>query len=83
MHLWNTFSDTSVTSTYTLLSAEVNFDPGYDWENVQLKVVGPDGRSQERSPGPLREGMRFSNSVHVPAGATETVSLLANERNAE
>lgn len=60
-------------------STEVNFDPGYDWENVQIKVVDPNGRSQERSREPLREGMRFGNSVHIPAGTTETVSLLVND----
>jgi hypothetical protein len=60
-------------------SKEVNFDPGYDWEDIEIKVVGPDGHPYERLREPLQEGMKFSNAVRIPAASVATVSLLASE----
>jgi len=61
------------------LSSSLDFDPGYNWENIKIKVIDPDGRVWHRPSQESREGMRFSNAVHVDAGATATFSLVASD----
>lgn len=57
----------------------LDVDPGYDWENVEIKVVDPDGRSWTRPPAAPRQGMKFSNAVHLDAGAATTIWVVAND----
>jgi hypothetical protein len=60
-------------------STSLDFDPGYDWRNVRVKVVDPSGHAWERPPEVPQEGMKFSNAVHVDAGTERTISLVADE----
>jgi hypothetical protein len=60
-------------------SSGADFDPGYDSDNIELKVVGPDGRSVARPPVARHEGMKFSEAVHVDAGKQSVFSFLASE----
>ena len=60
-------------------STSLDFDPGYDWRNVWVKVVDPSGHAWERSPEVPQEGMKFSNAVHVDAGTERTISVVADE----
>jgi len=60
-------------------STSLDFDPGYDWENVEIKVADPHGHIWTRPRRVPQEGMKFSKAVHVDAGARETISLVASD----
>jgi hypothetical protein len=60
-------------------STRLTFDPGYDWENIEIKVVDPDGHLWTRPPQGMQEGMRFSNAVHVDPGSTTVLSVVVSD----
>ena len=60
-------------------STSLDFDPGYNWENVQINVIDPNGRSWSRPDTALQQGMKFSKAVHVDAGMKSTISIVAND----
>jgi len=60
-------------------SSSIDFDPGYDDNNVDLSVIDPIGRVFARQHVTHREGMRFSEAVHVKPGEESVFTLLAND----
>jgi hypothetical protein len=59
-------------------STGVHFDPGYDNERIDVRVVDPGGQILLK-PHIVRQGMRFSNSIHIEAGRTAVVSVVLND----
>jgi hypothetical protein len=60
-------------------SSEVEFDPGYDKERIELSVTSPAGTRWRRRRAASTEGMKFSNSLRIPPGTTGSMALLLNE----
>jgi hypothetical protein len=56
----------------------VQFDPGYNMQQISLHVVDQSGRRLEAAAPPDREGMKFSNAVQVGPGTTHVIPILLN-----
>jgi hypothetical protein len=57
----------------------VDLNIGYDSEEVDLKVLDPDGKVFGKPHSAPKEGMRFSGAVHIAPGSASVESVVLND----